>query len=455
MKKTITKVTAFLVLAALSVGTISGCGEKKTNAGGVTTVTVWTNSTHTKDVMTELVAEYNETTGKEKGIMIDYVVQGGDYQKMLDVAIQSNEVPELYYPITGLKDSIKKGVVTALDDMPGGQEFISKYEGKLVNLTNIYEGKTYSVPYNLTTIGLLYNKDLFKKNGIVDEKGEAKAPKSWDEVIEAAKKCTHPEAKEYGIALPLKWGGYFSWDLIQPFFSSLGTVGYDAENDCYNQSALLPAFQFLQKIKEDQSYYIGAEGLDNDPARAQFAEGNIAMKLGASWDVGVLNDQFPAKCDWGVAPIPTLTGEPTYKQWCSTDPFLVIGNVDEDMKEKVMEVYKWFHDDEVVSKLYQAGKIIPADEKIVENTTLENPAKGWEEFCSFAKNSIGLPPTPEYTLEGDGLSTIGMKIWMGEDAEALLKDLEERTAAGLNKNVESGKIDFSNYKWDSINIKAE
>ena len=455
MKQTTKRAAAILTLAALSAGMLSGCGEKKTNADGVTTVTVWTNSTHTKDVMTELVADYNETTGKEKGIKIDYVVQGGDYQKVLDVAIQSKEVPELYYPINGVREAIKQNVITALDDMPGGAEFIKKYDGKLVNVANVIDGKTYSVPYNLTTIGLLYNKDLFKKNGIVDENGEAKPPKTWDEVAEYAKKCTNPDAKEYGIALPLKWGGYFGWDLIQPFFSSLGTIGYDAENDCFNYSALLPAFQFLNRIKEDQSYYIGAEGLDNDPARAQFAEGSIAMKLGASWDVGVLNDQFPAKCDWGVAPVPTVTGQAEYKQWCSTDPFLVIGNVKDDMREKVMEVYKWFHDDKVVSKLYQKGKIIPADEKLIESTTLENPSKGWEEFCSFVSDSIGLPPAPSISLEGDSLSVVGMKIWMGEDAATLLKDLDERSAAALEKSVSDGKVNLADYKWSNIDIKAE
>ena len=109
----------------------------------------------------------------------------------------------------------------------------------------------------------------------------------------------------------------------------------------------------------------------------------------------------------------------------------------------------------MVSKLYQAGKIIPADEKLIENTTLENPSKGWEEFCSFVSDSIGLPPAPRITLEGDSLAAVGMKIWMGEDAETLLKDLDERSAAALSKNVEDGKITLSEYKWDNIDIKAE
>ncbi|UKI35906.1 MAG: hypothetical protein L6V93_17925 [Clostridiales bacterium] len=56
----------------------------------------------------------------------------------------------------------------------------------------------------------------------------------------------------------------------------------------------------IMQIKSDGSYYPGAEGIDNDPARARFAEGNIGMKIGYSWDVGVLNDQFPCKNATGV-----------------------------------------------------------------------------------------------------------------------------------------------------------
>lgn len=458
MKNTIKKGVCGLLTLVIGASMLAGCGGKS-GEDGITTVTVWTNSTHTKDIMTELVAGYNEGAGKQQGIRIDYVVQGGDYQKVLDVSVQAKELPDLYYPISGIKNLVKQNALTAVEDMPGGAEFVAKYDGKLVEFSNTYEGKTFTVPYNLTTIGLLYNKDLFKKNGLVDETGEAKAPATWEEVREYAKLCTNPEAKEYGIALPLKWGGYTSWDLLMPFFSVTGSMGWDAVKGEYDYEKLLPAFEWFQQIKADESYYIGAEGLDNDPARAQFAEGNIAMKLGASWDCGVLNDQFPAKCDWGVAPIPGLGGETVYKQNCSTDPFLAISsNLPEEKKEKVMAVYKWFHDEEVISALYKAGKIIPADESIIETVTLENPPKGWAEFCSFSGISLKAPQAPSVTLEGDSIAQVLMKIWMGElDAKEGLADLTKRTNEGLKKEVDAGKITVSDYCIDNMDnyLKTE
>lgn len=309
-------------------------------------------------------------------------------------------------------------------------------------------------------MGIIYNKDMFKKNGIVDENGEAKAPTTWEEVREYAKICTDLSAKEYGIAIPLKWGGYTDWELIRPFFASLGTNGWDAVNGKYNYDKLLPALEWLQGIKEDASYYIGAEGLDNDPARAQFAEGNIAMKLSASWDCAVLNDQFPAKCDWGVAPLPIMEGTKTvYKQICSTDPFLAVASgIKEEKQEKVMQVFKWFYSDEVISELYKAGKIIPADAAIIEKTEITDPSKGWEDYCAMSAISLAQPVAPSITLEGDKLGSIVMSVWMGEvDPAEALADLNVRSEAGLKKEIDAGKINLADYKLENMNkyMRAE
>lgn len=457
MKKITRKITAAAALAAMCAGMLSGCGAKQTGTEGVTKVTVWTNSTHTKDIMQELVASYNENEGKEKGICIDYVVQGSDYQKVMDVAIQTKELPDLYYPINRMADLVKQNVVTAIEDMPGGAEFIEGYKAKPLSNVNIFGGKTYTLPYNVTTIGLLYNKDMFKAKGIVDENGEAKAPTTWSELLEDAKILTDPQAKQYGIALPLKWGGYFDWDLMRPFFASTGCLGYDSENNRYAYTKLTPAYEFLKQVKEDGSYYIGAEGLDNDPARAQFAEGNIGMKLGASWDVGVLNDQFPAKIDWGVARVPTIDEKPKYKQWMSADVFLAIASgIPDEKKEKVMEVYKWFHDEKMIAELYRKGKIVPADDEIIGKTQLENPSKGWQEFCALVKDSVALPPMPPITLEGDNYPKLGMSIWLGDiEPAAAMEDLEKRANEALDRAVEKGSIDFAAYKWDGIDVLAD
>ena len=451
--KTFKRIAAVAAAIAMLCTMLTGCNDDSAKNDGITTITVWSDSTHTKDLATELVDKFNSTTGKKKGIRIEYSVYGSDYTKVLDVSQQTGSMPDLFYPSSGIQDLVKKDCVAAIDDMPGGKEFLKKYKGMLRAGANSIDGKTYCVPHNLTTVGLIYNKDLFKANGIVDKNGEAKAPTTWDEVREYAKKCTNPEKKVYGIALPLKWGGYLNWDLLHPWFSSLGTEGYDYEAGKYDYTALKPAFDWFMQIKKDGSAFFGAEGLDNDPARAQFAAGRIAMKFAASWDVGVLNDQFPTECDWGVAPVPGIDGAPKYKQFSTNQPLLAISKSGAKKdNEKLMEVYKWFHGDEYLIEMYENGKFIPADASIIEKAKLpDNAAKGWKEFCEFSDISVALPLIPTGSLEGDNLSALMLKMWMGEvKVDDALEDITKRMNKAIDKEKERGTLDYDLYQWGDV-----
>src|SRR6187397_3004809 len=52
------------------------------------------------------------------------------------------------------------------------------------------DGKTWSVPFQRSTIVLYWNKDAFKEAGLDPEKG----PASWDQMVEYAKKLTKSDA---------------------------------------------------------------------------------------------------------------------------------------------------------------------------------------------------------------------------------------------------------------------
>ena len=115
-------------------------------------------------------------------------------------------------------------------------------------------------------------------------------------------------------------------------------------------------------------------------------------------------------------------------------------------------MFKWFHSDEVVSALYKEGKIIPTDENIIEKTPIDNPPKGWTEFCSFAGISLKAPQAPSVTLEGDTIGQVTMKIWMNEvGINEALADLTKRTNDGLKKEVDAGKLVVSEYQINDMN----
>ncbi len=142
----------------------------------------------------------------------------------------------------------------------------------------------------------------------------------------------------------------------------------DALSGKYDFSVLKPIYDMYVGIKADSSLYPGAETLDNDAARALFAERNIGMKLAGSYDVGVFNSQFVAKCNWGVAPYPVANEGDRYKQYMGMGGYFALTSkaVEEFGEEDSFAIYKFFHSDDMLKALYQKGMVLPYDYDIVK-----------------------------------------------------------------------------------------
>ncbi len=397
----ICKVFAGVLAAALLAGTFAGCGAKVgSGSGDVTEVTIWSNYSHSKSVMNRLVQQYNENEGKQKGIKIVYEVKEGDYNNTLKMAIAAGTQPDIGMAYNGA--NAKDGVIVPLDEFDGGAELLAKYEEKFPTY-GLIDGKKYSIPYSAVMRGMIYNKEMFKAAGIVDENGEAKPPETWDEVREYAKRLTNPAKKEYGIVFPIKEGGFWiTHDMLSPGFSSIGYCGYDPRTGNFDYTPYKPIFDTIMGIKEDGSYFPGAEGLTNDPARARFSEGGIGMKFAFSWDVGVLNDQFPAQIDWGVAPYPVVDVNNKYKQLQSVNGSFAIfkASTENKDKNKIFEAYKWFHSDDVMTELYNNCMEFPPMEGMVKETKNDNMKKGWTDFAQFIPYSVVQPQAAETDVSG-------------------------------------------------------
>lgn len=391
------KIISLLLGSIMSASILAGCGGEKTVSTGEeeTVITIWTNNSHSKSVMDSLVNDWNNTEGKEKGIRIDYIVKGDDYTNQIQMAINADDTPDIFLQGASQKN-VEAGVVAVLTDYPEAQEWLKGYEGYLEQYKNPWIGseqKIVTVPKALGVYGLVYNKDMFKAAGIVDENGEAKPPKTYDEMVEIAKKLTNPEKKEYGIIFPVKWGGWTTTDIVYPALVSGGkNSGYDRKTGTFDYSDIAPIMKAILQIKHDGSCYPGAESLDNDPARALFSEGRIGMKFAGDYDVGVFTNQFPAKCDWGVAEYPSEKADVRYKNPVIFTEGGVISTkaIERVGFEKVFEVYKWFNSDELARELYKEGLTIPYKYEIYEDIVDECKIPQIAEFAKITETSANV-----------------------------------------------------------------
>jgi len=189
-------------------------------------------------------------------------------------------------------------------------------------------------------------------------------------------------------------------------------------------------------IKEDGSYYPGAESLDNDPARALFADGRIGMKFAYSFDVGVLTDQFPAECDWGVAPIPVADPNKCYMQTASYGSTVMVSkNGVENLGEEVCaEIIRYLYSDETRIELFEQGYSLLVDGSLADQAELADGVhEAWLEFAELAKISIVACSPIQSKVEGNGATAvIKEEIWTGNaDIATALQDLTDRSNAGI------------------------
>ena len=398
MKKWTKVLGASLLALTIPVTMLSGCGKDDTASGGVQKITVWTAGSSSKAKYDALIKEYNEGQGKKDGIYIDYSVKAGDsLNTSLELALQTGDAPDMFES-GSIKKMIEKGQVAAINDLPGGEDFLKYYKENdlLAKEVTDFDGKTYVVPRAATVRGLIYNKDMFKKAGIVDKKGNPTPPKTFEQMREYAKKLTNPSENQYGYILPLKWTGWFGSDVRNVAQASIGNIGYDMVNDTFDYKSMAPILETYMKMYKDGSCMPGSEGIDNDQARAYFSSGNIGMKMAFSFDVGVLNDQFPATCDWGVAPIPVLDeNERYYQPMQYSYSYNINAESAKKYGDKILKVLEFFCSDEFLGECYRDGISIPIKSEIIKNIKFDKNVKtGWKEFAALVEQSrySGLSP---------------------------------------------------------------
>ena len=453
------KIVALLLCTVICAGFMSGCSKETASTGDVKVIKIWSSVGHSKGFWNEKIQEFNDTIGKKNGIKLEVEFQiDGSYNQMLDVAIQSDDLPDIFDG-GATKQLVELDRIVPIDDLPGCDKLIEKYDGFMQEGKHKYQGKSYALPGGATTRGLIYNKDMFKAAGIVDEKGEAKPPVTLAEYREYAKKLTDKSKNQFGIVLPLKWVSWVKSDITSLANGSFGISCYDPVEQKYDYTILKPIIDTYLGMKEDGSVYPGELSLDNDPARARFAEGGIGMKIAYSFDLGVLTTQFPAKFDWGVAPLPVLDAENTYKQYSQGSLGMRVSKkaIEKHGKEAVGLVYSWWYGDDNARDLYERGLEIPVVWEVVEDIELPEEMANWKAFCEMQAISQYDPLTVPTDLSGKTSlnDRIINNIWCnGADVMAELQAITDDSNAGIELYKKNHPdADYSIYEYKEWNAK--
>jgi maltose/maltodextrin transport system substrate-binding protein len=157
-----------------------------------------------------------------------------------------------------------------------------------------YRGQTWGYPLAIEAVGLIYNKALVSS-----------PPPSFEQVIELDKQLK-PQGKS-----AILWAfnqSFFSWGLLAGpggfVFGTDSTGELDPRRVGVNNEGALKGAQLILRLVKDGHMPRGARYAELEAA---FARGQVAMMINGPW---AWDNVRKAGINFGVAPIPTVAGQP-------------------------------------------------------------------------------------------------------------------------------------------------
>ncbi|MFS0726727.1 ABC transporter substrate-binding protein [Paenibacillus sp. 1P07SE] len=415
-------------------------GEEKKDP---VTITMWDKAGGMADAINERVEKFNS---ERDDIQINFIQQGSDgFEDNLRLAFQSKQGPDIF-PASPTIALYKAGFLQPLEDVLDPQ-ILEDFAAFGKNGLTVFEGKTYAVPINAVTVRLVYNKDLFREAGLDPEQ----PPTTFSEFVDYARIISEKGAGEYfGVGLPLKWNGFMDWHLDPLVLSTdmeLTKKGlFNLRTQQFETIKYKPVIEMLREIVSNNWAYPGASTLDNDPMRSAFAEGKIGMFIGASWDVGTLNEQFNTTVDWSAAPIPVPDGEQALRHISNAGKNWAL-SADTKHPEEAAEVLEYLVGAETSQELQKKGLLNALNPAANDEQYMP---EGVEQFKHFVPGELDqqfpADPTSLLKIQGNNYSSAVMELILtNKEIDPVLENLAKVYTDAYTKLVQSGEIDPSHY----------
>jgi len=167
-------------------------------------------------------------------------------------------------------------------------------------------GKTWSVPFQRSTVVMYYNKDLFKAAGL----DPAKAPANWNELVDFGKNLTKADGSQWGLEIPSDGNPY--WTLSSLFYQQGAKLVDEAGTKVnFNSPEVAAAMDFFVGLSKTHKI-MPAGVIKWGDVPNDFIAGKTAMMFHTTGNIfSVRTKMDPAKV--GIAPLPAgkSFGSPT------------------------------------------------------------------------------------------------------------------------------------------------
>ena len=457
------RVIALAVACMLVATSLVGCGgskgnnvtqtggsEQSTNKKEPVTIQYFTWTSGSMSTIEPMVEKFNETN--EDNITVEVVLKTGDWQTALKTAILSGQAPDILHGVENISEALSNQWIEPWDNYLS-EDFKEKIDPYTYKVSVNSELNTYAFVWGAKTYKLAYNEDLFKEAGITE------LPTTWEEVYECAKKITEAGNGEYyGFGLSSAISGSAVPFIAEPIGAYEGyyKMGYDFSRNTYDFSYMKPYIELFRKMIAEGLTFPGAETLDNDSLRAQFAAGRIGIMPSVSWDCATINDQFAATCNWNVLDWPNAISGENKGAMVLRDQANYMLSSSSKNKEAAAKFVEFMLSDDYQSEMFSNATdmtILPwALEAAKEKPQSE--FKQWTEYSPDDDMVQVSNVTLGVQIVGDSeAATLSQLIAFPEmDIDTTLKELSKRYNDGL---CEQAKIDVEKTAISEVKIDSQ
>jgi len=339
----------------------SGCGQPSHDSN---TITVWHWMTDRHDALIKLAEQYEDETGITVNFQL--FAPSDVYSQKITAAAQARILPDIF----GILDKksvvgefIKSGFVANLtESFDANHQEWRKWFFEKALAVNVFdpdnpygvEPGIYGVPLDVTTIQMVYNKDL------LEQAGYKTPPKTFDEWIEAAQKI-----RALGL-VPFVSGWSELW--LADCFSSNYAFNIMGEDKVmatyrgevpYTDPDWIRVFEIFQTLAEKNVVDQGIVTKSNKFAEQDFALGRAAFAFNGSWCVNVYHGMNP-DLRYGVMMPPEISSKYPLLIWGGAGSSLMVNDASPN-KEKAVAFLKWLTAKEQQQYLSEATKNLPAN----------------------------------------------------------------------------------------------
>ncbi|MER7670128.1 ABC transporter substrate-binding protein [Kitasatospora sp. NPDC096128] len=396
--------TGFLVLAPA----VTGCGGGPTG-GEVTSITAldyYTDGTeHTQwgDMLTECgrtVGVRVEQTSVPGASLIPKVLQQASSRTLPDLLMLDN--PDL-------QQIARTGALTPLD----GYGIDAGGFARGILSAGTYQGRVYGLAPNVSTVALIYNKDMLTEAGVA-------VPRTWDELKAAAAALTRPG--RYGMAVDANATFEGTWQFL-PFLWSNG--GDERHLDTPQAAQALQLWVDLVKSGSMSKSVLNWTQAD---VHDQFVAGRTAMMINGPWRIPALNQD--ENLHWGVAPVPVPQPGRTPVTPLGGEVWTVPQNPSKTRQEKAARVLACLNSPSNMLTLAQEHYTVPSRTAVAAQHAEEIPSmSAFAESVAAARartDELGV----EWPRAATGIYTAIQSALTGEQTPEVALSHAQQTATG-------------------------